>query len=376
MELPKHIADAVVSNKTSLGDHPSFPPKPTPNEYIMNVLASRYASLKNGVNGKSDDDVVKELNELFAKCLEEEKKSHSALEQLCADLVNDMFRIPEDTIDVKCHLTDTIDTSKERMVPEEDENYSFEDIDDIKYLGDEVYKRRLLNALVEGASEEYAYNVSNYVQELYKINPELPSLYSKIIRYSNYLMYALDDIALSTGKGADGTVEVMLNAEPKPIKVESYGTLFPIMLQNTIKGLLEVAILKGLPDDKDKAYYVMKKSDFRMAEIWDSRLGTALWEQISPLLDEVCDTEGDMGLNFLFMEISLLDTSRFNKFMQEVFAHTNKGKVFLEDLVEDILNKKDEEDFNNYIEQNNRLYPIEDGYFTEEDFGGEMPESY
>jgi len=373
MELPKHIADAVVSNKTSLGDHPSFPPKPTPNEYIMNILASRYTSLKNGVNGKSDNEIVRELNELFAKCLEEEKKSRAALEQLCGDLVNDMFRIPEDTIDVRCHLTDTIDTSKERMVPEEDENYSFEDIDDIKYLGDEVYKRRLLNALVEGASEEYAYNVSNYVQELYKINPELPALYSKIIRYSDYLMYALDDIALGTGKGADGTVEVMLNAAPKLIKVEAYGTIFPIMLQNTIKGLLEVAILKGLPDDKDKAYYVMKKSDFKMAEIWDSRLGTALWEQISPLLEGINE---NVGLNFLFMEMSMLDTPKFNEFMQEIFAHTNKGIRYFDELVENILDKKDEDDFNDYIEQNNRLYPIEDGYFAEEDFGGEMPESY
>jgi hypothetical protein len=186
-------------------------------------------------------------------------------------------------------------------------------------------------------------------------------------------MYALDDIALSTGKGADGTVEVMLNAAPKLIKVEAYGTIFPIMLQNTIKGLLEVAILKGLPDDKDKAYYVMKKSDFKMAEIWDSRLGTALWEQISPLLEDV---DENVGLNFHFMEMSMLDTPKFNEFMQEIFAHTNRGKRYFDELVENILKKKDEDDFNDYIEQNNRLYPIEDGYFAEEDFSGEMPESY
>ena len=99
-----------------------------------------------------------------------------------------------------------------------------------------MYKRRLLNALIEGASENYAYNVGNYIKEIYKINPELPGLHEKIVRYSDYLMYALDETSLRTSKGTDGTVEVRLNAEPKVISIKAYGTLFPILLTKRDKG--------------------------------------------------------------------------------------------------------------------------------------------
>jgi hypothetical protein len=374
--IPEHILNAINSNKTSLGEHPSFPPKPTQKEYIVNLVGAKYTKLKEYIDGKDINEVIKELNDIVLRCIKEERKSTDALTKLCSDLVKNLFKIPEDTIDIEYHLVDTIDTSKERLVPEEDEDYSYEDIHDIQYLGDEVYKRRLLNALIEGASESYAYNVGNYIKEIYKINPELPGLYEKIIRYSDYLMYALDETSLRTSKGTDGTVEVRLNAEPKVISIKAYGTLFPILLQNAIKGILEVAILQGLPDNKDKAYYVMKKSDFKLAEIWDSRLGSVLWEKILSAYNEEDGIYDNVGLNFLFMEMSLMTTPVFNEFMQEVFANTNKGHEAIKTICDAIVNRKEEDDFNNYIDQNNRLYPIQDGYFSEDEFSSEMPQSY
>lgn len=374
--IPEHILNAINSNKTSLGEHPSFPPKPTQTQYIADLVGAKYTKLKEYINGKDINEVIKELNDAVLKCVKEEKKCNDGLTKLCSDLVQNLFKIPEDTIDIEYHLTDTVDTSKERLIPEEDGDYSFEDIRDMQYLSGEVYKRRLLNALIEGASENYAYNVVNYVKELYKINPELPGLYEKIVKYSDYLMYALEETPLRTSSGAGGTVEVRLNAEPKVINIKAYGTLFPILLQNTIKGILEVAILQGLPDDKDKAYYVMKKSDFKMAEIWDSRLGSVLWEKILQTHNEEIDIYDNVGLNFFFMEMSLMTTPVFNEFMQEIFAGTNKGREAIGTMCKTIVNRREEDDFNNYITQNNRLYPIQDGYFSEDEFLSEMPESY
>lgn len=49
----------------------------------------------------------------------------------------------------------------------------------MNYLSGEIYKRRMLNALVAGASMYYMNYIGNYIKEIFEINPDLPSLYKK-----------------------------------------------------------------------------------------------------------------------------------------------------------------------------------------------------
>lgn len=369
LELPEHITKALEAKKTSLGDSPAFPPS---NDFMEGLLSWYYKFVCKGVENKTTDEIVDELNETVVKCQNEERKNRPALEQLCSDIVSDMFQIPEDTIKIELNLTDTIDTSDYRMLPEESDDMMFDNIEDMKKLGGEIHKRRMLNALVEGASETIAYNVPYYVKKIFEINPSLPALYSKIIKYSQYLMYELDEKKLKNANNDGGTVRVTMKAAPDMLEIKAEATLFPILLQNAIKGVLEVSILQGLPDNKDKAYYVMKKADYKLAEVWDSRFGLPLWRRLSDMVEN----KGGVGLNFFFMELSMLPTSVFNELLQEVFVGTKKAKEMIYDICAKILAEKEEEDFNDYIEKNNDKYPIEDGFFTEDDFPSERPFGY
>lgn len=368
-ELPQHISDALSAKKTSLGDSPALPPS---DDYIKRMLSTYFDEISKEFEGRNTNDVVKELNTTVVECQNEERKCRPALEKLCSDIVSDMFQIPEDTIRIEIHLTDTIDTSDYRMMPEEDDDFSFEDIEDMQNLGSEVYKRRILNALVEGASESVAYNVGLYVQKLFEINPSLPQLYSKVIKYSQYLTYALDETKLKDSGKEGGTVKVIMKPAPDMLEVKAEATMFPILLQNAIKGILEVAILQGLPDNKDKAYYVMKKADYKLAEVWDSRFGIPLWQR----LEKSVKDKSEVGLNFFFMELSMLPVSIFNETLQEVFVGTKKGETMISDICDKIIAEKEEEDFNDYILKNNDMYPIEDGFFTEDEFPSERPFGY
>lgn len=367
-ELPKHIVDTLLSKKTSLGDSPALPPS---DEFMQKMILSYYDEIAQDFEGKSITEVSNELNKLVKECQDEERKNRGALEKLCSDIVNNMFEIPEDTIYIDINLTDSVNGNGYRMLPEEDENYSFEDIEDMTNLSAEIYKRRMLNALVEGASESLAYNVGAYVQNLFDINPSLPALYKKIIEYSQYLMYALNETSLKTGNDAGGSVRVIMKSAPEMLEINVEATLFPILLQNTIKGVLEVSILQGLPDNKDKAYYVMKKSDFKLAEIWDSRLGVPLWKRLEKVMDE-----NKVPINFFFMELSMLPTPLFNESLQEIFVGTKKGEKIVNAIISKIENKKEEEDFYDYIERNNSRYPIEDCFFTAEELLNKKPIDY
>lgn len=368
-ELPKHISDSLETKKTSLGDSPALPPS---DEFVKKLVSSYYEEISKEMDGKSVGEVVKELNEAVVECQNEEHKNRPALEKLCSDLVSDMFQIPEDTIKIEINLTDKVDTSDYRMLPEDSDDFAFDDIEDMKNIGGEVYKRRMLNALIEGASETIAYNISNYVKQLFEINPALPALYAKIIKYSQYLMYALDETDFKKGNDSGGSVRVTMKSAPDMLEIKVEGTLFPILLQNAIKGILEVSILQGLPDNKDKAYYVMKKADYKLAEVWDSRFGIPLWKKV----DDSVEDKSQVGLNFFFMELSSLPVSVFNELLQEVFVGTKKGKEMVYDICARILAEKEEEEFNDYIAKNNDRYPIEDGFFTEDDLPNERPFGY
>ena len=117
-----------------------------------------------------------ELGQILSECKKLESKNREALEELCGSIINDLFQIPEDTIEIESKIVDKIDTSSERLIPEKTTDFSFEDINDMNNLTDEIYKRRLLNALVAGAAMYYTNNIGSYVKQLFEIDSDLPSL--------------------------------------------------------------------------------------------------------------------------------------------------------------------------------------------------------
>ena len=121
---------------------------------------------------------------------------------------------------------------------------------------------------------------------------------------------------------------------------------------------------------------IWDRDDTKKEPKYELRLFCVLWERVLSNFIESDDIYNNVGLNFFFMELSMIETPEFNETMQEIFANTNKGVRIVDKICGSIVNKKEEEDFNNYIEQNNRLYPIQDGYFLEGEFSSEMPQSY
>ena len=361
-KLPKHIINSLLKNNTSLGEHPAYPPEDE-EKFIVHLLTKHYNELLEEV-GTSDVELLKkELSKLLAQCLKCEQNCQDALEKLSGQVVCEVFNIPIDSVDIRTSLTTSIDTSKQRMFPEKTEDYSFDSIKDMNNLTDEIYKRRMLNCLISGAAMHYANDVSLYIQELFKINPELPLLYKKILVINNLLLYLetdkVNDDKTNTTEG--GTVDVTLTSPDEMPIIDAKAIIFPILVEETIKGLLELSISQGLPDDKEKAKYVMQKADFKFAEVWDLRLGLPLVERILNQIDE------DVEPTFLFMELSKLNVSDFNEKLQEVFGGTKTGKEFINNLVNDINRKKRLDDFEDYIQVKNSRFPIDDDIFTGDD---------
>lgn len=361
MKLPDFLIKAIKNNSTSLGTHPAFPPEDE-DSFVGFILKVQYQKVMKPFEGQdvSIKQLSSELNRLITECKKIESAHKEALEKLCNDVCCSIFEIPDDTIDIESVLVDECDMSKYRMTPEPTPDFTFNDIEEMRFISDEIYKRRMVNALITGASVYYGSNIEYYIREIYKINPELIKLYAEITKYNMALLYNQADTFKNIERSNSGCVDVLIGGAEDRIKIKAQGVIFPILLEYTIRGLLETAAQNGLPDDQDKINYILNKADYRLAENWDMRLGIPLWGILMSDLEE-CGYELDsVGSNFIVMELSKLKSETFNTYLQNAFRKTRKGLEMTKELASTIEYNKETDDFNNYIKAKNDKYSIND----------------
>lgn len=367
LSISKHILKAINRNETSLGDHPALPPDDE-SKFLLKIVEHEFGYQTSAIGVENIEEIKNNLPSMITSCKKLEENSRNALENLCVETVNRIMPIPDDTLNIEASIVNNIDVDGERLVPEKTDDFSFDSINDMKYLTDEIYKRRMLNCLISGASTMYMFKPDFFLTDLYKINPELPYLYEKIMRYNEILLYCENDNITNENSTDAGCVNVCIETDMNKVRVQSEGIIFPVLLSETIKGLLELAISHGLPENREKAEYVLKKADFKLAENWDLRLGIPLWNRIEKAFKDIDVNIDEIGINFFFMQLSMLEPSEFNSFLQEVFLGTKDGMERLFNMVNSIMQEKDMDEFDDYMKNMNASqYQITDSDYFEPD---------
>lgn len=369
--LPKHIKDAIHVNDTSLGTNDAIPPSDE-NSFLYHIVDEKFKSLAKEFSTDNKEEIQNVLTDLITQCINIESRNVKAIMDVCVSVVTDMFFIPQDAIQVDISLTTNITPSKMREEPEPTPDFSFDSIADMEEMTREVYKRRMINALVVGASESIGWDIGSYADRVYRIDPELLSLYSKIKKCNEFLLYLENDKDYFKGMPA-GDVDIFLYAAPQRPKVKAQGVILPVLLAQTVKGLLSIAVAHGLPKKKEQADYVIKKADFRNAELWDLRLGVPLWERMVNAVDKSAASLGKVGADYLLMSLSEEPTDVFNEMMKEIFLGTKKGVEYLSDVCGDIIDSRNAE-FCNYLQRDSDKINInDDDSFTSEELKIDMP---
>jgi hypothetical protein len=227
-------------------------------------------------------------------------------------------------------------------------------------LSDEVYKRRLIDALITGAAMRYSAIKKEYIGDIYEMNPRLPKLYRDIVKIMNYMMFVKNDIGISEeDKKQIGVVNVLIGNEQKQTEINAEGTIFPVLLMESIKGMMEAFAAHGLPKNKKEAAYVMAKADFLAAEPWDMRMGPILWKYFEEAMQE-SDTK---LVPNIFVEAISLPLSEFNNFMKEIFARTQKSKKIFELIKQEIEERIEYSDFEDRMQsKSNGINTINDEF--------------
>jgi hypothetical protein len=296
-----------------------------------------------------------------------ERKYKSQLEQLAIDLVLSEFGIDPNNIiiDAKIVLMSEIDMSEFNLTPN-NENSPEVDIDsqevemellqDFENLDIEKAKRRLINAVIQGASKKGHYMfqlVSDKLRELTG-SDELLNNYGILMAANDMNYWQLDDSYIEQGiKTPAGMSKSTKNnkdnkeGESKQ-KVFARAINFPALIHEIIKGIYETVGQHGLPTNVDLANTVIDSEDTLYKEVWDLRLGPSIWERImNQFPDDVIDENRKTIQLHLLMTIFMLPAKNFLVFMREVISGSENGKNLMQTLftsLEERLNNEEYED--------------------------------
>jgi hypothetical protein len=377
------ITTKLASGETPLKKLPLPTTGQEPNKNFQEVLASeRYKQVVQKVRQYTGDNrpmnadsnitpLVHSMTRAHNNIVAAERNHREELEQLAVELVTKEMGIPEGVFQFDVKIvgmgeinTDNFNREQNQDEPEmgapeiENTELEVELYNDLEQLNLERAKRRFINAMMQGASKKghYMYHlVPDRIREITGSETILND-YGLLMSINDTLYWQLSDQMMQGmmgGGGIGGKEEVDRQTNPPTIKVRALN--FPICVHEIIKGIMEVFAVQGQPEDQELNQRVSEKEDTLEKEVWDLRLGPAIWDRVrSQFPDEILTDENKVELqNYLFVEIVKLPAKKFLVFMKEVVSQSQNGKRLLDELMGNIYKTFNDE-------------PIEDDVFMDD----------
>ena len=371
-KLPKFLIKALKIN-CFLGDNKALPSEDD-YPYVYKLMARRYSDvvseLKKTYNTLDTEDLSflkKHLSTLFLQAREIEKPIKQELEKICSDTVCELFEVPNDSVKLECKLVDVIQPKYQvNITPQSNDiiKHEYEDIDEIETLKEDVLKRRIINAMIQGSSYLLSKCYHLYLSKLFELDKRLPSLYDEIVAINNFILFNEDNKITDENKYQGAYVEVIINNQTELPIINSQGLIFPFLLMETIRGFMEMFASKGLPQDNKQAKYVLAQADFLLAEPWDLRVGVELWKDII-YEDEV----KAKYTPYFFSILCQLETNEFNVVVKNILSKTKIGKNYFDEMLSDAKKLKENDYFDiNIIAKHSNM--LNDGYYSNDELDG------
>ena len=364
----------LVERKHSLGNHPIFP-EGDETSFEQKIMGKRFSEVAKRYKKAFDCDTIDnsklltDMMPIVQDSMNLESKHKKELEKLAIKMIREEYDMSEDVVEIHAELTPHINMigTKKNPKPIAVEN-EFNNHDDIVNARDEVYKRRFLNAMTQGAAKKCNHMFHMVEEELTNMEPRLANHYAKMMSAADYMYYVIPKMENGVN---GGVVRVQFpNAKNPKAVIHVQAMVFPVLIHELVKGVMELLSAHGLPKDKKIGEYVINKADFLAAEPWDMRLGPALWEQFTEAIEPA-----DFGLkHHIYSELAALPVREFNIKMREIMAGTKDGKQLIKDMVHEIKNGLQEDDYNEamgIIQDKAVIKPeaeIEDDTFNFDDF--------
>ena len=341
------LEEDLRNDTHSLGKHPALP-EGDEHSFTQKIMGERFNEVCKRYKRAHDVDeidnrkVMAEMMPMVYETISLESKHKKALEELAVKMIREEYDMGEDAVEIIAELTPRIslEGTKKNPKPMAVEGMEFDSHDDIVRANQEVYKRRFLNAMGQGAAKKCNHMFHMVDDELTDLDPKLPNKYSKMMSAADYMYYVMPKMEDGVSGGVV-KVEFPTAQNPKAV-IHAQAMVFPVLIHEIVKGVMELLSAHGLPKDKKLAEYVINKADFLAAEPWDMRMGPAVWGKFTNAIPA-----DDFNLkHHAYSQLAALPANEFNNQMKEIMAGTKKGSQIIEDIIHGVKRDFQEEEFN------------------------------
>lgn len=345
------LENQLINGETSLGkDHPIFP-EGDETSFEQKIMGERFSEVTNrykrayGVNTINPAQVISEMMPLVRTTMELEANHRKELEDLAVKMIREEYDMPEDVVEINAVLTKdiSIEGTKKNATPQK-YKMEFESHAEMVNANDEVYKRRFINAMTQGAAKKCNHMFHLVEDEVGNLEPKLNGIYSKLMSSADYMYYLVPNM----DEGINGgVVRVKFPNKDNPkLVIDAQAMVFPVLIHELVKGVMEILSAHGLPK-KQLGEYVISKADFLSAEPWDMRMGPALWGRFTDMIDA-----DDFNLkHHIYSELVALPVKEFNEKMKEIMAGTKEGKKIIKDIVKIVKSDMENDEFNQAMDE-------------------------
>lgn len=357
------LQDKLAAGETPLKKVPLPKTGDEPNKNFQELLASerykevvqkvqQYTGVRTPIRGQQGMmPLVQTMMTAHNQIVRTEAQHREQLENLAIELIKKEMGLEDDDFIFDAKIVgmgeiDTDDFNREEpgeQQPEMNEvDVEIDLFNDLQTLDLEKAKRRLINTMIQGASKKghYMYHmVADKIREITG-SDELINQYGVLMSVNDTLYWQMSDDmmqAMMGGGGGEpqvgGKESVDRNTDPPTIHVRAVN--FPILIHELIKGVMEVVAIQGRPKDEEGQEVdfsdIESSEDTLEKEMWDLRLGPAIWNRVrSQFPEETLVEEDKYRLQLLlFSHIIQKPAKEFLVLMKEVLSNTDQGKRLL-----------------------------------------------
>jgi hypothetical protein len=377
-KMTPDLQNKLKSNTTDLANNPAIPKVDkfgNPINFLEMVAYKRFLEIVERVKRYTNiqdlsgqDGMLKMQRMLYdsvMKIVKIESTQKKYLENLAVDLVVEEMKIPDGAFLFSCKIVPMGSVSKdgfqdEIQLPNQKsiENAFGEQSAELDMTPNELFelekhKRRFINLLIQGSSKKGHYMYLMVQDKLQDINPELSSLYGKMMSINDLTYWIVPDSIIkqmaSEPSNMAGKEEIDTTTNPPTIKTSA--VCFPVSIHEIIKGIMEVFGTQGLPDEPQMAQMVIDSVDSLNNETTDLRLGVGIWEIFYNTYPPfVFEDEYKHIQHYMFSRFCALEVEEFFKVAKMILMDEEKGKKYMSDLANEIKNDLQERDYNNTMD--------------------------
>ena len=262
-------------------------------EALSSIQKKSEEILNKRLKGKSVSSANMDAGRIIMPILMAERQNKEYLEALAVDIVEKMyptlFKVAPLEIDAKIVQPGSPEMSLSPDSGQEELSSDNIDIDSIDLPGEK--KRRVIRSITQGASIYGSESYKLFSDIIDQLDPKLVEMYNSVIddAYGVYFQDKLESLIDSIKGGSSnqgGESEVFTEEDSNgdnTYTIKARAIIFPILVQEIIKGVYEFLSFFGMGDDPEAAQAVADK-DKTEYEPEDIKNGTILYDFVKDFL--------------------------------------------------------------------------------------------